>query len=143
MTSIMVSQAGFPFTPTIETDSANTGTSMRPNRLGSGILANPTINDWFNVSAFEVPPFYTYGNAGVNIMRGPWTTDWDFGLYKEFSLPKFMGEGAHLEFRSEFFNFTNTPRFFNPVSDIQSPAAGEILSADTPREVQFALKLIF
>jgi outer membrane receptor protein involved in Fe transport len=143
MTSIVTVQSGFPFTPTISTDPANTGTSMRPNRIGNGALPNPTINDWFNVAAFTVPAPYTFGNSGVNILTGPGLTDWDFGLFKDFSLSK-LREGTRLEFRAEFFNFTNTPSFSAPDSDIQDPTAGKIFStSDDPREIQFALKLYF
>jgi len=143
MTSIFTSQSGYPFTPSMEVDSANTGTSVRPNRIGSGILANPTIQHWFDVSAFAVPAQYTFGDCANNILRSPLTSDWDFGLFKNFSLQRFLGEGSHVEFRSEFFNFTNHPNFGTPVTDVQSSAAGRILSAGTPREIQFALKVVF
>jgi hypothetical protein len=143
VTSIVTAQSGFPFTPTIGTDPANTGTSMRPNRIGNGALPNPTIQDWFNVAAFAVPAPFTFGNSGVNILNGPGLTDWDFGLFKDFSLGT-LREGTRLEFRAEFFNFTNTPSFSNPVTNIQSSAAGKILgTSDNPREIQFALKLYF
>lgn len=143
VTSIITAQSGYPFTPTINTDPANTGTAQYPNRIGNGTLANPTIQDWFNVGAFAVPAPYTYGNSGINILNGPGYHDWDLGLLKDFSLGK-LREGTHLQFRADFFNFTNTPSFSNPVADIQSSAAGEILSTSgNPREVQLALKLYF
>lgn len=48
-----------------------------------------------------------------------------------------------MQFRAEFFNFTNTPHFGVPVTNVQSPAAAEVLSAFSPREIQFALKIMF
>ena len=42
--SIFTVQSGLPFTPAISTDQANTGTSLRPNRLASGIPSNGTIH---------------------------------------------------------------------------------------------------
>jgi hypothetical protein len=59
-----------PFTPTISRDVANTGVGgQRPNRIGSGVLANPTLDGWFDKSAFAEPAQYTYGNSGRNILR--------------------------------------------------------------------------
>jgi hypothetical protein len=54
-----------------------------------------------------------------------------------------MRERFNLQFRAEFFNFTNTPAFGNPVTNIQSGTVGRILSAGEPRDVQMALKLMF
>ena len=139
LTSIFTAQSGGAFTPTISTDPSNTGTSKRPNRIGDGGLPNPTIDRWFDVSAFQVPAQFTYGNSGINILRGPGLVNWDAGFFKNFRLQERM----RLQFRAEFFNTTNTAHFANPTVNIQSPTAGRILSAGTPRQIQFAMKLIF
>ncbi len=140
-TTIVTAQTGFPFTPTIGTDPANTGTSLRPNRIGNGASSDPTLNQWFNVAAFSVPGAYTYGNSGLNILTGPGLKDWDFGSFRHFPL---FREGAGLEFRAEFFNITNTPSFGNPVTNIQSTSAGKILAtSNNPREIQLSLKFRF
>jgi hypothetical protein len=141
ITSIVTAQTGFPFNPTIGTDPANTGTSLRPNRLANGASSNPTLNQWFNVAAFAVPAAYTYGNSGLNILTGPGLKDWDLGLFRRFPL---FREDMGLEFRAEFFNLTNTPSFGNPVTNIQSALAGKVLTmSDNPREIQFSLKFHF
>jgi hypothetical protein len=140
--NIITLQSGLPFTPTISTDQANTGRPQRPNRIGSGILANPTINDWFNVSAFAVPPQYTYGTAARNVLMGPPLDDWDFSLFKTFTLSH-AHEGIRAQFRGEFFNFSNTPAFGAPDGDIQDVTAGKVLSAGAPREVQLVFKILF
>jgi outer membrane receptor protein involved in Fe transport len=140
--NIITLQSGLPFTPSISTDPANTGSSKRPNRIGSGKLSNPSIDHWFDVAAFSVPAPYTYGDSRRNILTGPSFKNWDFALLKNFGLNT-IRDGALLQFRAEFFNFTNTPPWGNPVTNIQSPSAGKILSAGTPRQIQFALKLMF
>ncbi len=57
---IVVLRSGRPFTPTISRDVANTGIGgQRPNRIGSGELANPTIAQWFDKTAFTLPANYT------------------------------------------------------------------------------------
>jgi hypothetical protein len=137
--SIFTMQSGLPFTPSISTDSANTGTSRRPDRIGSGKVEDRTLTRDFDPTAFRVPAAYTYGNSGRNILYARGFRNWDFITMRNFHL----GEPATLQFRAEFFNFTNTPAFGAPVTNIQSSTAGQILSAGEPRDVQFALKLIF
>ena len=43
-------------------------------------------------------------------MNAPGIVNWDFGLFREFSL----SERFKLQFRMESFNFTNTPHFAAP-----------------------------
>src|SRR5581483_9358211 len=142
VSNIITRQTGFPFTPTIGTDPANTGTSKRPNRLRSGTLSNPSINLWFDNTAFTVPQAYTFGNSGNNILTGPGLTNWDFALLRNFRFEA-ASRPLGLEFRAEFFNIANHPNFGLPVTNIQSATVGQILSAGTPRDIQFALKFSF
>jgi hypothetical protein len=137
--SIVTVQSGLPFTPSIGTDPANTGTSRRPDRLASGTVEERTLERDFDVSAFRVPQAFTYGNSGRNILYGRAFRNWDFIAVRNFPLY----ERARLQFRGEFFNFTNTPAFGGPVSNIQAGNAGQIVSAGEPRSIQLALKLIW
>lgn len=60
-------------------------------------------------------------------------------------------EGMTLQFRSEFFNATNTPHFglnssgssAAPARSVNGSGFGRITSAGPARQIQFALKLIF
>jgi hypothetical protein len=55
-----------------------------------------------------------------------------------------LSERMNLEFRSEFFNFTNSAHFGRPDLVIGTPQAGQITSDAAPnREIQFALRLLF
>ena len=45
-------QTGLPFTPTLSATTINTGTGQRPDRIGDGKLENPTVDRWFDTSAF-------------------------------------------------------------------------------------------
>ena len=76
----------------------------------------------------------------------------DLSLFKNFSIT----EATKLQFRAEAFNFTNTPLFGMPgsvISGYDSNGAptnagnfGRITTTNafyTPRDIQFALKLIF
>ena len=133
---------GSPFTPTVAAANAQLGAATRPDRLGSGTLANPTITRWFDVSAFAVVPatLFRFGNSGRNILIGPGAVDVDASLFKEFPMP---WEGHRLQFRSEFFNLPNRANFGNPVTAIDLATAGAIGSAQAGRQVQFGLKYLF
>jgi hypothetical protein len=48
-----------------------------------------------------------------------------------------------LQFRAELFNILNRTNFHLPDSDISSPTFNQILAAEPPRQVQFALKFMF
>lgn len=142
MTGIGYAQSGFPFTPVIAANRANTanGGAQRPNRLATGALSNPTIDRWYDTSAFALPALYTYGNSGRDILNGPRLINFDMGLYKNF---KFT-ERLQLQFRTEAFNLFNRPDFGLPNRTIDSPTAGLITATShPPRQIQFALKLLF
>jgi outer membrane receptor protein involved in Fe transport len=144
MSNIITLQGGFPFTPGIETDPANTGTPMRADRSGSGKLSNPTVGEWFDYTAFGPPTCYCYGNSARNVLTGPPLNNWDFSLFKDFDMHRFR-EGMRMQFRGEFFDFTNTPHFGQPDTDVMAGpgTSGAIFSAGAPRQIQLALKFYF
>lgn len=137
--SIVTMQSGLPFTPSISTDPANTGTSLRPDRIGNGAISDRTLQRYFDYTAFRLPAPYTYGNSGRNILYGPGFKNWDLIAMRNIR----FSERTNLQFRAEFFNLTNTPAFGNPTGNIQSSNVGKILSAGEPRDVQFGLKFSF
>ncbi|HUT57553.1 MAG TPA: hypothetical protein VNA25_06845, partial [Phycisphaerae bacterium] len=137
---ILVARSGRPFTPSISGDIANTGVGQRPDRIGSGILANPTVENWFDKSAFVVPAQYTYGNSGGYILRGGRYFALDFSIFKEFNVT----DRGRLQFRAEAFNLTNTPSFNPPATAINTASGGRVTSTlGAPRQLQFALKFTF
>ena len=142
--AILTLQSGSPFTPVISADTANVGaTARRPDRIASGFLDNPTLLRFYDVSAFRVPEPFNYGNGARNILIGPPLNNLDFLVMRNFRFNVPWSEDANFQFRAEFFNFTNTPHFANPVNNIQAASAGRILSAAPAREIQFGLKLMF
>ena len=78
---------------------------------------------------------------------------WQIDLGVAKSIP--LGERAHLEFRSEFFNIFNHPQFGLPQATFGVPGFGSItqtvntttpvspIGSGTPREIQFALRFAF
>jgi len=143
---IVTFRSGFAFSPAIGFDPSNTGSQglMRSNQIGSGHLANPTPNLWFNINDFPVPtcPSGCFGNARKNILEGPGEKGADLSARKFFALT----EQVRLEFRAEFFNAFNHAVFTQPDNFIDDGpgAAGVITDTVIPqRQIQFALKLNF
>ena len=111
-----------------------------PNRIGSGVLTDHNVNDWFNAAAFTTPAQYTFGNSGRNILRGPGLINIDLGLSRVVPIT----ETIRAEFRAETFNFLNTPEFGLPNATLGTSTVGTITTTvNSSRELQFALRLSF
>ena len=140
---------GLPFSVSAP-NTLNIGSGTRADRLREGSLppSQRTIDRWYDIDAFVAPGPQQFGNSGRNILNGPGTKQLDLSIFKEW----YFGEdrARRLQFRAEFFNFTNTPQFNNPTASVGSAANGTIRAAGspltlqrTPRHIQFGLKLYF
>ncbi|MGI9070825.1 MAG: carboxypeptidase regulatory-like domain-containing protein [Bryobacteraceae bacterium] len=134
---------------------------QRPNLVTSPSFdrSKQSIAEYFNTNAFVLQAPGTFGNAARNVVRGPGINNLDFSVFKNFFLPRFLGqsgdEGPRLQFRGEFFNVLNHTQFssinttFVPVADVAGASAspssgfGSVTGAYAPREIQLALKLVF
>jgi len=135
-------QTGLPFNITNATARANTGGGDRPNLVGDPELADPVYTRWFNTAAFAAQPINTIGDTvvGRNFLHGPSQRRLDLSLFKDFMLPR----NARLQARIEAYNVTNAVNFSNPNGALGNAAFGTITSTNgTPRQMQFALKLLF
>lgn len=102
------------------------------------------LRSYFNPAAFTTAPTVgtdpkatLFGNCGVGIARGPGQRNIDLAVARIFPIKEF----GSLQFRTEFFNLTNTVNFGNPGSNFSSASFGFITSTTTnPRIIQFALK---
>jgi hypothetical protein len=140
-------ETGLPFSVNDSVAYSNTGVGgggERSRQLpgAQGSLGNPTINQWFNTSAYVNQTFGTYVPMGRNSLFGP--------HFRQLSLSGFKTVPIHerlsLQFRAEFYNLTNTPNFGQPDSGLGDAAFGQISSTRAnanPRQTQFALKLLF
>lgn len=116
--------------------------SQRPNYVGGDIYAaDRSPGAWLNRSAFAVPLAGTYGNLGRNIARGPSAFQFDVSFLKTTPI---WNEHS-LQFRAEIFNLPNTPIWDNPVSALNNPNFGRILTgiAASQRQVQLSLRYQF
>jgi hypothetical protein len=137
-----------------------------PDRVkGQSLVeSNWTVDNYFNPGAFTVPgtvPSVTgaaiqrYGDSARRVARGPGSKNADVSVFKNL---KFT-EREMLQFRAEFFNFTNTPTFLLPAAssptltcigpsggacNANNPSFGKLTSGSTTgRQIQFGLKLYF
>ncbi|HUE04510.1 MAG TPA: hypothetical protein VMR62_33475, partial [Bryobacteraceae bacterium] len=144
---IVTAQSGQPFTPMLEFDNSNTGNTGgagngydRPDVVGNWHLANPTPQEWFNTAAFAIPPPYTLGNAGRNILVGPGLFTVDTSLARRFQ----VGERSAIIFEAQAFNALNRVNFQMPQNFADVPTTfGRIFSGNPPRQIQFALRYTF
>jgi hypothetical protein len=77
--------------------------------------------------------------VGRNSFRSPGFAQWDLALNKNFQ----VREAVRVQFRSEFFNVLNHTNFGIPNSRVTDAAFGTIRSTYAPRQIQFALKVLF
>ncbi|RPI57568.1 MAG: TonB-dependent receptor [Acidobacteria bacterium] len=148
ISGIVQMQSGRPFTVALlpEIDNSNTGRASlgfggndRPNISGNGAAGNPGPGQWFNTGAFSMPAFGTFGNAGRNILDGPGYQNVNLAVLKRVPL----AGRTSLQLRAEAFNLLNRVNFDLPDNFYGSPTFGQILSAGSPRHIQFGARLMF
>lgn len=140
---IFTHHTGLPYSVIDSGNPANTGSFTvvnRPNLVGNPYAVPWSVNQAFNPAAFAIQPAYTYGSLGRNTMMIHPTTNLDLVLSKIFSLT----ERVRLQARFEAFNSTNTPPFTSaPNATVGTNGFGQITAAGAPRQLQFALKVLF
>jgi hypothetical protein len=114
----------------------------RPDQTGPADIPNPTVEKWFNTAVFAPQVLGTAGSEGRNQLYGPPARSVNLSLLKNLVL----AEPWRLQFRAECFNISNTANFANPNNSFGTPAFGVVSATAvnaTPRQWQFALKLLF
>jgi hypothetical protein len=146
--SIATFRTGVPLSLSMASNTLfNFGGPQRPNwsngnaGAGQGRIAS-RINRYFDSTVFTAPAPYTFGNTTrfLSALRGPGVANFDVSLFKNIPLR----ERISLQFRAEAFNIANRAEFGLPNTQIGSAAAGVITTqANSPRDIQLALKLVF
>ncbi len=115
---------------------------QRPNVSGSAASQSTPdmLNHFFAGYTFTTPSVNApFGNLGRNAFRAPGFEQWDFAADKSFRIR----ESIRVQFRSEFFNILNHTNFGIPDSKSTNTTFGQIRTTYPPRQIQFALKLLF
>jgi hypothetical protein len=148
-------QSGAPYTPTLATtNSADISGSSEGARLT--VVGNPnlpsdqkTFYRTFNTAAFALTPVGSFGNTGVNPLRGPGINNFDATVTKK--IPVGLGENRAVEFRAEFYNLLNHTQFqtvdgtarFDPSGKQTNPTFGTYNAARSARIIAFSLRFAF
>jgi hypothetical protein len=133
----------------------------RPDQIGNPYPSDQNYNNWLDINAFVVPgcPSFTtetigtrlvcgdgspgthvQGTAARNSLENPGINNWDFSVTKATRI----NERTNLQFRAEFFNGWNHPQFGPPNAGLTPGQFGRISGLlINPRQVQFALRLVF
>jgi hypothetical protein len=145
--ALIALQSGRPFTVALlpEIDNSNTGRASlgfgsndRPNQVGDPSLSDPGPDAWFDPAAFAFPPFGSFGDVGRNTLEGPGYQNVNLALLRELPLG-----ASRLQLRVEAFNLFNHVNFDLPDNFLGSPTFGRILSAGSPRRIQFGTRVIW
>jgi Carboxypeptidase regulatory-like domain/TonB dependent receptor len=149
VSGIVTLQTGRPFTVALlpDIDNSNTGRALglgfgandRPNLIGDPSISDPSPTRWFNTAAFAMPPYGSFGTAGRNIVEGPGYQNVNLAVLKNVPL----NGDVRLQLRLEAFNLFNHTNFDLPDNFFGSPTFGQILSAQSPRRLQFGVKALF
>jgi len=121
------------------------GALQRPDCIGDGNLAHPTVGEYFNLEAFNPIPAGAVGNCRIGSLVGPGTVAIAAGLSKTFVL----GERVRMKFESTFTNLPNHLNYAPPSTDVSSPSTfGKITSVQSSenagnRTGQVALRIEF
>ena len=102
-----------------------------------------TPDQWFDISAYASPAPGTGGNLGPQMGVAPGIRNLDFSVFKDFKIT----ESKRIQFRSEWLNLSNTPRFaVGGIGNTQGNSNFGRLTSTLPgtaRNVQFALRFMF
>jgi hypothetical protein len=128
---------------TVDTAGVGPGSGSQPWDL----VGDPTVTGergfglpWFRGDAFARPALGRFGNAGLNLLRGPGFSNYDLAVFRNIV----FGEGRfNAQFRVEAFNFPNHPNLNNPNSNPRGGFFGVITGKTGERNLQLGLKLAF
>jgi hypothetical protein len=139
-------QSGTPLGITANNTAGLFNPLTRPNTNGrSAKLSGPVderLARYFDTSVYSQPAAFTFGNVGATLpdIRTDGIRNFDISLFKVFA----PMEKLRVQFRVEALNAFNTPRFGGPNTSVTSASFGLISSqANSPRQVQFGLKLLW
>jgi hypothetical protein len=132
---ILTLQSGLPVS--INRPALNNGQSAH--------LDQPSVYRWFNTNVFNAAAPFTFGNVGPVLpdVRTAPVRNVDMVLVKNFKA-SLSDHIINVQFRSEFYNLFNHPQFGAPNGTATSQTFGQVTTlANNPRDLQFALKVLF
>jgi hypothetical protein len=140
VSGILSMRSGRPFTATQGNNNVGAGATGLPNLTGDPDVSNPSVEKWFDPTAFTQVASGTFGNSGRNILRGPGFSTFDMSIQR---MIKFT-DRYNTTVRLDIFNMFNRANFGLPDSNIVSATAGVISSlGGDPRVMQLSVRFGF
>ena len=140
VSGIYTKRSGRPFT--VNQSGNNVGTNMYglPNVIGDP-EGPKTVDQWFNIAAFQTVTSGTFGNELRNRLRGPGFQNFDLSIQRRIRL----GSRAAATLRWDIFNVFNTVNLGLPSKDITTAATFSTISSlsGDPRIMQIAVRVTF
>jgi hypothetical protein len=132
---------------------------IRPDYVGGSWSANSSHSQpagvfpkWYNPAVFAVPANGSFGNFHRNTIYGPGIDNWNFSVYKNFT----VNENTRFQIRFEGYNVFNHTQWANVNNGLSAPdvagttfsgsnagSSGQINSARDPRQLQLGGKFYF
>ena len=140
LSGIYTKRSGRPFTVNQSNNNVDTNMTGLPNVVGDP-SGPETVDQWFNLAAFQAVTSGTFGNELRNRLTGPGFQNFDLTVQRQIR----VGQRMSATLRWDIFNLFNTVNFGLPNRNISDAATfGTIssLSSD-PRIMQLAVRLAF
>jgi hypothetical protein len=142
--AVITFQSGTPFMVTLTGDPAQVGVgnmTERPNMVAA-VTYPKTVSQWFSTSSFAAPAAGTFGNEGLNALRGPGLEYWSMMVLKD--VPFHLGaHGVQAQVAAEFHNVLNHTNPDAVDATFGSPTFGSIRTYLDPRNVDVRLRINF
>ena len=118
--SINSFMTGLPFSVSSSSTSLNMpSATQRANQIKASVTILGGVGNgqsWFDPLAFAPVTAVGFGNASFNSLRGPGVVNTDLSIAREFVVT----ERVKLRFRFQSFNFSNTPHFGLPNTNVSN-----------------------
>ena len=140
VSAILTGRTGRPFTVTQSSNNLGPDRTGFPNLIGDPDDGPKTVDQWFNVAAYQLVASGTFGNAGRNQVRGPGWATVDMSLQRRFPVTRQVSATL----RWDVFNLFDRANLGLPARNVSASTAGSITTlAGDPRLMQFAVRLDF
>lgn len=107
--------------------------TLRPDVLRDPNLENPTVERWYDVSAFGAPPIGRFGNSAKGVIVSPGTAVMHNALSKDFLL----FERVRMRFEVLANNSLNHPNWSDPQLNISNAGTAGQITAVVDRNLKF------
>jgi hypothetical protein len=102
-------------------------------------IANPTIDQWFNTTAFSVPVAGEFGSSPRNIIIGPGSKNLNMNFNRQVQL----GGNRNLQIQMQVTNLLNLANYSGVDTNVNSPTFGQIRSVSGQRRATLNLRFGF